>query len=177
MSFKEKRKVYRGEDDKGITAFKMSTLVVENEVWTPIEIAKRKSWIIDQIETVIGFDMDDVPEDDLSDETPRIGVSFMTRKRAYYYILLTLEKAKEPLRRLEIVNKVYSLVKDELTDVDKMPTLSGRIRWEGSVRFAVTDLRRKEWLKNIEQRNQWIITDLGRNQLRQTYSENGEYSS
>ena len=49
MSFEEKKKVYKGEDGRGITAFNMSTLVAKNVVWGPSELHKRKEWIMERI--------------------------------------------------------------------------------------------------------------------------------
>ena len=78
-------------------------------------------------------------------------------------VLTILENSEKPLTRKEIVERSRALL--ILDDHANKPTKSGRPRWETRVRWEVTKLKGENLIES-RGRNAWVITDLGRNHLK-----------
>ncbi|PSO05545.1 hypothetical protein B9Q13_01585 [Candidatus Marsarchaeota G2 archaeon ECH_B_SAG-G16] len=84
-------------------------------------------------------------------------------KQVERLILTILENSEKPLTRKEIVERSRALL--ILDDNANKPTKSGMPRWETRVRWEVTKLKGKNLIES-RGHNAWVITDLGRNHLK-----------
>ncbi len=161
--FEEKKKVYMGEDGRGTTAFVISKLVAEEPRWTLKEVIERKMWIYEQVMKIFDINLNETVSNTV---TIKIGYGFVDTQKAKRLVLEELLNANRPIKRLEIVKGIYEDIEDKLTDYDKELTESGRIRWEGFVRWAVSNLGKEGFITNLDGENKWVITDKGREALK-----------
>jgi len=87
----------------------------------------------------------------------------LTSKIAEELVLRILAEARKPLTRKEIVKKASEMI--DFTEKDLQRTKSGRPRWETYIRWVITRLGKRELAIRTE-RNQWIITEKGREFLK-----------
>lgn len=161
--FEEKKEIYMGADGRGATAFAISKLVAAESKWTLEEVMKRKEWIDEQVMKIFDINLNEVVSNTV---TIKVRQGFVDVQEAKRLVLEKLLNANKPMERLEIVTSIYEDIKDKLTDYDKEPTKSNRIRWEGFVRWAVTNLGKDGFITNIDGENKWIIADKGREALK-----------
>ena len=68
--------------------------------------------------------------------------------------------------RKKVLFEVGQLMATRLGDDDKKPVKGerGRLRWERTAEYRVSDMRKKRWLKQVSETEKgvWEITDLGR---------------
>ena len=127
---------------------------------------KRKEWIDEQVMKIFDINLNEVVSNTV---TIKVRQGFVDVQEAKRLVLEKLLNANKPMERLEIVTSIYEDIKDKLTDYDKEPTKSNRIRWEGFVRWAVTNLGKDGFITNIDGENKWIIADKGREALQGTH--------
>ncbi|MEM3844362.1 MAG: winged helix-turn-helix domain-containing protein, partial [Candidatus Parvarchaeota archaeon] len=70
-----------------------------------------------------------------------------------------------PLKRIAIVKEIKNLYNSKFTKQDVEILESRRPRWEINVRWAITQLGWKRYIKDVS-KNQWVITDEGREYLK-----------
>ena len=80
-------------------------------------------------------------------------------------IIQILSRSKKPLTRKNIVNKVYSKIKNQLKPVDKTHLKNGRPRWENVVRWEVTGMNMRKLITSTRN-NDWILSKTGKEKLR-----------
>ncbi len=79
-------------------------------------------------------------------------------------VLYVLHRIGRPMRRKEIVEKIGEMV--EFTERDKEVLKSGRVRWEATVRWAVSRLAREGCIERVEE-GVWKITEAGISKLKE----------
>lgn len=82
----------------------------------------------------------------------------------YIPILMILDNSKQPLKRKEIVEKIKDMFSTKFSKYDHEKVSGKMERWEKNVRWAVTNLKRKGLITS-KGRNNWVITDKGREYL------------
>jgi uncharacterized protein with ParB-like and HNH nuclease domain len=175
--FEEKKKIYMGNDKRGTTAFAISKLVAEKHEWTVKEAIERKEWIYRQVMKIFDINFNElvsaiktIKEEPDFVELQKEGHGFIDSHKAEKLVLEKLLSANKPMKRIEIVKGIYEDIKDKLTDYDKEPTESGRIRWEGFVGWAISNLGKVGHITNLDGENKWVVTDKGREVLRTSIS-------
>jgi len=92
----------------------------------------------------------------------------LNARLAKLLVLQVLAESDKPLRRKEIVKEVGKRVK--LTDHDLERTKSGRIRWEATVRWTISNLAREELIDKVEM-GTYKINEKGLRELREDMSK------
>jgi len=92
----------------------------------------------------------------------------LNARLARLLVLQVLAESDKPLRRKEIVKEVGKRVK--LTDHDLERTKSGRIRWEATVRWTISNLAREELIDKVEM-GTYKINEKGLRELREDMSK------
>ena len=166
-----------GNDKRGTTAFAISKLVAEKHEWTVKEAIERKEWIYRQVMKIFDINFNElvsaiktIKEEPDFVELQKEGHGFIDSHKAEKLVLEKLLSANKPMKRIEIVKGIYEDIKDKLTDYDKEPTESGRIRWEGFVGWAISNLGKVGHITNLDGENKWVVTDKGREVLRTSIS-------
>lgn len=84
-------------------------------------------------------------------------------------VLLILSEATGPLRTEEIITAIKERMGPKFSRADLAPLTRGRIRWEGTARFAIYQGLKPKGLIEARTKNQWMISAKGKeilNQLR-----------
>lgn len=61
----------------------------------------------------------------------------------------------------EVLDQVGRILADRLTDVDREPIASGKVRWENRTQFARLELVKMGFLNGDSPRGVWAITERG----------------
>lgn len=128
---------------------------------------KKDTAVESQIKHIIELVKPDVPQFHKNGYaiSKRIKGKHFTHKKAEALIIQILSRSKKPLTRKNIVNKVYSKIKNQLKPVDKTHLKNGRPRWENVVRWEVTGMNMRKLITSTRN-NDWILSKTGKEKLR-----------
>ncbi len=82
-------------------------------------------------------------------------------------VLAILYGATMPMPAKEIVATIKSRMESRFSRADLEMLTKGRIRWEGTARFAIYQGLKRKGLIEAKTKNQWVITPKGRDALKQ----------
>lgn len=77
-------------------------------------------------------------------------------------VLSILSSASRPMSTKEIVSKIEERLGSRFSKADLAMLTRGRVRWEGTARFAIYQGLKKKGLITAPSKNQWVITQKGR---------------
>lgn len=76
-------------------------------------------------------------------------------------VLKILSTSKRPMSTKEIVASIFQQMGPQFSRADQEPLTRGRIRWEGTARFAIYQGLKPKGLIEAKSKNQWEITPKG----------------
>ena len=76
-------------------------------------------------------------------------------------VLKILSAAKAPMSTREIIASILQRLGPRFSSADQEPLTRGRIRWEGTARFAIYQGLKPKGLIEAKSKNQWVITPRG----------------
>jgi len=95
----------------------------------------------------------------------RISGSHFTQPDLEIEILQVINEKTHPMSSIEIIRELKVRLGSLFTQADLELTVGGRLRWEATARFAIYQgLKKKQYIEAMT-KNQWVITEKGKQYL------------